>query len=191
MARPFNLLTYMQGPIPQWPTNANVEQAHMWRLLDKPENIYVAASINAQLEAARFSLDLQSAGFKVVSSWIRKNHAELAKKAKESDAERISIQKQFGRSDLLDLSNADTLIILTDVPSTSGGLHVELGYFIGSGRTNIICVGPRVNVFFWTEYVRFTPATEGLVDWLQSPDHGQRTKKSGESFAMVKSNEPL
>jgi hypothetical protein len=49
---------------------------------------------------------------------------------------------------------------------------VELGYFLGANRSNIIVVGDRPNVFYWLEDVRFTRSVDGLVEWLQSPEHG-------------------
>ena len=50
---------------------------------------------------------------------------------------------------------------------------MELGYFLGARRTNIVVVGERPNVFFWTDSVRFTPTTDGLVEWLLDESHGR------------------
>jgi hypothetical protein len=84
----------------------------------------------------------------------------------------VALDEEMGRIDVEDVLSADTLIILANQPSSSGGYHVELGLFLGAGKTNAIVVGERRNVFYWTEHVRFTHSVDGLVEWLQSPEHG-------------------
>lgn len=152
-----------------------------WRLDTIPSHIYLAASLNAQREAAMFALQLQDAGFTVTSRWIRN---DFDKKPSEPDGcaspsglvkyqKWIEFEQNWGEQNLEDLEKADTLILLTDVPSSSGGLHVELGYFLGAGLTNIVAVGQKVpNVFFCTKNVRWVTSTNGLVEWLKSPLHG-------------------
>lgn len=143
----------------------------LWTLDVKPHRIYVAASLAAQGDAAKLALQLKDAGFIVTSRWIRADFSHMIN-PNEAWAAHKAQQEQWGALDLNDLSDADTLVILANVPSSSGGFHAELGYFLGAGRKNIIAVGERPNVFFWTEDVRWKCSVNGLVEWLQSPEHG-------------------
>lgn len=154
------------------PYPEDVDRFYMWRLEDKPKNIYIAASINAVADARRLREELIAADFNVTSSWISLSHDTLKETTAKSRENHIRIATTMGERDIRDLSVADTLIALTDTPSTSGGLHVELGFFLGAKRTNIIVAGPRPNVFFWNRNIRWTPAVDGLVHWLKHPEHG-------------------
>lgn len=178
---PFLNRSYVQKKLGETPPRYAVDNEaaftyfSMWRLNRLPEKIYIAASIAAILPAAQLALQLVNAGFKVTSSWLGLDHAALKAQGEANEKDYISIQKTFGAADLRDLELADTLIVLTDIASTSGGLYVELGHFLAQGdRKNIIVVGPRLNVFFWLPCIRITPYTDGLIEWLQHPDHGKK-----------------
>jgi hypothetical protein len=123
-----------------------------------------------QGRAAQLALQLVDAGFIVTSRWLR---TDFFARPGESDWRRfVEFEECMGRIDVEDVRKSDTLIVLAHEPSASGGYHVELGMFLGAGKTNIIVVGNRPNVFYRTEHVRFTPNTKGLVEWLGSPEHG-------------------
>ena len=143
----------------------------LWRLDVKPKDIYVAASLLNQENALRFSLRLQDAGFQVTSRWLRRDFSK--KPTKDDWPAYVALEEEMGKMNVENLEAADTLVLLSDVPSTSGGFCVELGYFLGAKRTNIVVVGERPNVFFWTDSVRFTPTTDGLVEWLLDQSHGR------------------
>lgn len=143
----------------------------LWRLDVAPKNVYVAATILNQVEALRLALELQDAGFHVTSKWLRHKHA--GRPTKDDWAAHVADREWYGKLDRDDLEKSDTLIILADQPSATGGYHVELGYFLGANRSNIIVVGDRPNVFYWLEDVRYALSTEGLVEWLKDPSHGQ------------------
>ena len=142
----------------------------MWRLDVKPKDIYVAASLLNQENALRFSLRLQDAGFQVTSRWLRRDFSK--KPTKDDWPAYVALEEEMGNIDVEDVLRSDTLIILANTPSSSGGYHVELGLFLGANKPNIIVVGDRPNVFFWTDSVRYSPTTEGLVEWLKDPAHG-------------------
>lgn len=161
----------------------------MWALPTIPRNIYVAATISEQGVAARFALQLVDAGFCVTSRWLRNDFSKVPNIAELGDKINLHPQlllnqekrlweqwKQYeitwGEQDLEDLERADTLIVLAHEPSRTGGYHVELGYFLGARRDNIVVVGDRRNVFYWTSKVRWTKTTDGLVEWLGSGAHG-------------------
>jgi hypothetical protein len=167
-----DLIRALSGCPAALPDEKSVDRCQMWKLDKMPQRIYIAASINAVALAAKLWMDLEIAGFKIASSWIALDHEKLKKLAAESREDYIRIHRQMGERDFEDLTVSDTLIVLTDVPSTSGGLHVELGFYLGAKRKNIIVVGPRPNVFFWHPTIRWTPAVDGLVEWLRRPEHG-------------------
>ena len=151
--------------------NLRRNEPRLWRLETAPKKIYVAASVYNLRQAKRFARQLIGAKFQVVSSWLLAN---FSTRAKLEDWPRYAREcERYGNSDLADLAAADTLIVLTDVPSSSGGLYCELGYFLGSGKTNVVVVGQRPNVFFFTDTVRWVPNSEGLVQWLCGQEHGR------------------
>ena len=144
----------------------------LWLLDSRPKNIYVAATLGEQETAAKFALSLRDAGFHVTSRWLRKDFSDRPD-ASAGWVEYDAYEAAWGEIDLDDLRVSDTLIVLAHQPSATGGYHVELGYFLGAGRTNIIVVGERPNVFYFTSNVRYTRTTDGLVDWLRSEEHGK------------------
>lgn len=164
-------LNFVNDPVPN--RELSMVDDRLWRLDVAPKNIYVAAPLTQQGEASRFALQLMDAGFNVTSRWLRRDFS--TKPSKDNWESYKALEEEMGRIDLEDVLRSDTLIILADKPSTSGGYHVELGIFLGAGRTNIIAVGNRPNVFFWLDNVRWTIGTEGLVEWLQDPRHGKQT----------------
>jgi nucleoside 2-deoxyribosyltransferase len=146
-------------------------QPVMWRLDAVPKKIYVAAPMTEQGTAARLALQLIDAGFDVTSRWLRKDFSD--KPSKDDFSTFAKYEAEFGRIDMEDVAAADTLIVLAANASTSGGYHFELGYYLGLGKTNIVVVGDRPNVFFFTPPVRYVPSAEGLVEWLKDSEHGQ------------------
>lgn len=155
--------------------------SNLWKLDHAPRNIYVAAPMTEQIEALRFALQLVDAGFVVTSRWMRNDFS--ARPLPHHWQQWKAYEANWGENDLEDLARADTLIILAKEPSTSGGYHVELGYFLGSGKGNIIVVGDRPNVFFWTSQVRFAPNTNGLVEWLLHSAHGSISAPENQEHA--------
>jgi hypothetical protein len=154
----------------------------IWRLELPPRNIYVAASLKNQVEALRFAIQLQDAGFCVTSRWLRNDFSKKpivpdGPGPEQESAWRMwaTYEEAWGRRDVEDLEKSDTLIILASQPSSSGGFHFELGHFVGAGKKNIITVGDRPNVFFWHESVRFIKTMDGLIEWLQDSSHGTTT----------------
>jgi hypothetical protein len=81
---------------------------------------------------------------------------------------------RWGEQDLEDLRQSDTLVVLANAASTSGGYHVELGYFLGAGRENIVSVFGRPNVFYWTRNIRWLLDAKNLVAFLTDPRHGRK-----------------
>jgi hypothetical protein len=147
-------------------------QDNLWPLDKAPKNVYVAAPLTDQAVAARFADSLSRAGLTVVSRWLFNDFSARPRALDWRNYVRYEVE--WGANDLADLRMADTLVVLANGPSTSGGYHVELGYFLGANRTNIVVVGERRNVFFWHESIRYASTLAGLPSWLASGEHGRR-----------------
>ena len=170
-------------PVPT--SNLGSRDPRLWPLDYAPQCIYVAASVNNQLPALRLALRLQWEGFRVTSQWLLSDFSARPR-PNEDWSKWVQVVTEWGAKDLEDLAGADTLVLLADVPSSSGGFHVELGFFLGSGRTNIVVVGgDRPNVFFWTKTVRWVPDAEGLVEWLAGQRGGAAKFDEADPSAWV------
>lgn len=156
--------------------------SRLWRLPVKPRNIYVGASMNNTSEARRLCILLQDAGFQVTSRWLRSDYKDRPER--EDFQEFAKFEEKNGEMDIEDLERADTLILLAGVPSSAGGFHVELGYFLGAKRENIIALGDRPNVFFWTSTVRWCYDAANLIWWLRSEDHGPLASRTGDTITV-------
>ena len=93
---------------------------------------YLAGSFSSQSMLLAIMYLLQAMGHEVTSHWlIQTGNAPNPTRAK---------------MDLSDIDVADAVIVFTSIPSTTGGLWVELGYALGIGKPVYLC-GPRSNVF--------------------------------------------
>jgi hypothetical protein len=155
---------------PPW-TSMGSNDHRLWLFPVKPQGIYLAASMPEQAATSRFALQLIDAGFKVTSSWLRQDFSDKPDQGKLW-SKYAEYEAKWGATDLADLQRADTLVVLANEPSSSGGYWCELGYFLGTGRENVVFVGDRRNVFAYADAVRWAPNTAGLINWLQDGRHG-------------------
>jgi len=129
---------------------------HFWPFDSEPKNIYIAASMDNQQAALRLAFLLGRASLNVTSSWLSVDAATSNCNYDVSPQDVADMQRSAGLRDIEDLEKADTLVVLNDIESTTGGLHFEVGYFLGRGRTNVLIVnGRRDNVFFHLSPVRW------------------------------------
>ena len=161
------MITY---PINTARPKVNEGQDLLWQFPMKPQKIYVAASVIQQHAALQLALKLSRAGLQVTSRWLTFNFSEPRSAEWSDELERNEI---WGHRDIEDCEAADTLVLLSQELSTSGGYHCELGYFLGRGRENILVVGERRNVFFWHRRVRFTQQMENVLPFLLDESHGK------------------
>lgn len=93
---------------------------------------YIAASMAALDEAQELGEHLRRNFYTIItSSW----HKQPIPKPFS-----LVQQQAVGMRNISDLQEAQMLIILTDKPSSSGGLHFEHGYGIGTGKL-IVAIG--------------------------------------------------
>src|SRR5260370_40096718 len=126
-------------------------------------NIYLAASFKQKQQMLKVRRDIQTHfGHFITSRWILS--------ASENGMMDGDIRKDQSRAlrgavtDFEDIEMADLVAVFTDVPSTSVGFYVELGYAIAR-RKRIAVIGPRPNVFFtWPSIKHY----EFYSDFLKS-----------------------
>lgn len=116
--------------------------------------VYLAASWSLKHELAKARDELAGMGIEVTSRWLDAPDAESMKTADiKHSLDKAAIH---AGTDLQDIDRADVVLVITDAPSTTGGLHVEFGYAAGRGKRVLVC-GPRLNVFH--------ALTEHWPDW--------------------------
>lgn len=79
-----------------------------------------------------------------------------------------------GLRDFEDINMSHGVLLFTDVPSTSGGYHVEYGYGISRGRTMFI-IGPLLNIFHKQANYHFPDWESFKRGYLHAPSR-QSTK---------------
>lgn len=115
--------------------------------------IYIAAS---SVEHARaLAKKLTAAGHEVTSSWIKTG---FTPRGSHQDVERA----QEAKRDLMDVTAADALVLLSDEENVPGGKHVEFGYAIALGK-KVYVIGRRENIFHWHSWVTVFPNEDAFL----------------------------
>ena len=109
----------------------------------KAMKVYLAASILRREEMRAYRLDLERQGHLVTSSWLDSEEVTQVDNMTEGDQSKHYWSAQ---RDLGDIRDADTLILFTDQPSTTGGYHVEFGYAFALCKSMVV-IGPVLNIF--------------------------------------------
>jgi nucleoside 2-deoxyribosyltransferase len=122
--------------------------------------VYIAGSFTRAKELRAEAL---RCGLAVTSSWLWEEEEQLTK----HDDEVPDWQKRArAHDDLVDIDRADAVVVFTDVPSTTGGYHVEVGYALGRDIP-VVLVGPRLNVFHYDQRVWWFETLEEAARWLK------------------------
>lgn len=103
--------------------------------------VYLSGSFAARDVIAERADDLRHLGVTVTSSWL-----EEPPITHDDPAYDAWLKRARANEDVEDVRRSDMVVVFTEWPSTSGGLHVETGMAI-SERKPIMVVGPRLNVF--------------------------------------------
>lgn len=120
--------------------------------------IYLAASWRQRKRMRMIAEYLTQNGHGFTSSWIFSEDpngmgpTEIAADSDKAEA--------GGARDVHDINRADRVAVFTDIPSSTGGFHVEYGYAIGNGKP-VDVIGPRPNVFY---------ALDGMYEIRHFPD---------------------
>lgn len=129
-----------------------------------PNKVYVGASLATKTSAAVLAESLRRIGITVTSRWH--DHVGYAPTPQDTVEILESWGTQWGLNDVDDMDKANTLVLLTDVLSSSGGLWVELGYFLARLDVNILMVGKKRNVFCYHPSILHVSDPLVLVDVL-------------------------
>lgn len=106
--------------------------------------VYLAASWKSQarMRGVRDWLE-KDFGYKVQARWLDQQDQGIDTDLINKNPERAA---ECATADISDIVTADTVVLFTDEPSTTGGRHVELGLGIAFGK-HIVIVGPLENIF--------------------------------------------
>lgn len=133
--------------------------------------VYLAAPYAARDLVKNYADELTRIGVTFTSTWLTDtNELTTGALGPANDLDDITIARHI-QADFDDIDKADTLVLFTatalpDLPvgkTTSGGRHVETGYFIANhGTENVIVVGPPENVFHRARDIFLAP------DWHEA-----------------------
>ena len=125
--------------------------------------IYLAARYYRHPEMREHRAVLEKLGHEVTSHWIDIGGDGLTAATLGPDP---AAGTPHGERDLEDIRNSDALMVFSGEPSTTGGMHVELGYALGLPR-RVILVGTREHVFHCVPQIEWHPSWEALVaEWM-------------------------
>jgi len=116
-------------------------------------NIYVAASFRARTRARRVAKRLALAGFNCVQGWTRRRKSAMS-------------LELCAYRDLYDLGFAHMLVLLTEEPSTAGGMDFETGFAFASGIP-VALIGPRRSAFHHMAEIEHFDTVGDFLQWAQ------------------------
>lgn len=119
---------------------------------------YIAASWSAKEIVKTATELLTDLGVTCTNRW--QDH-------KESDS-----QSEQAFADIDDISRADSLVVLTQWPSTQGGFHWETGYAYARGK-RIIVVGKRGTIFHYLPSVVHYSTFDLFIDAVRKGKYGR------------------
>lgn len=102
--------------------------------------VYIAAPFSARDRARELKDLLEAAGHVTTSSWITSHLSDYD----QLTPEQLKVEAQH---DARGVQRADAVVLINNEgPSTSGGMHVEIGLALGWAKP-IILVGPKTCLF--------------------------------------------
>lgn len=99
--------------------------------------VFIAASYAAIKDAREVAVQLEMRGHEVTSSWLNEPFDHF-----EEDWQKMAC----ATIDFHDVERSDAFVVLTEVPSSSGGFHTEIGMALGM-RIPVYVLGPRNNIY--------------------------------------------
>lgn len=113
--------------------------------------IYIATRFSNRQKALDIAAKLLIASHTIASSWIYSDHGYSGE---AGDAGYNDYCVEATSRDLADVDLADALLVLTEgCEKVPGGMHIEVGYALGKGKT-VFLLGPAVNIFYRLPEVR-------------------------------------
>jgi nucleoside 2-deoxyribosyltransferase len=125
---------------------------------------YLAASWKTRPRMRQHARELAEMGHEVTSTWIANEASEGMKAADIAAQPARALRGAY--ADMAQIRAADTVVVFSEIPSTTGGLHWEAGYATGLNKP-VVLIGDPPNVFFvLPSYGRFKTWEEFKV-WLK------------------------
>lgn len=127
--------------------------------------IYVAATYSRRKELLTAIVKpLHAAGHEVTSSWLLEDYGDDVL-GRDSLQDNPALGAEAARICYADIDRAEVFVVLTDVPSSTGGYLCELGWAQGRGKL-IEIVGPIDTIFCCRPGdVRHATLTDFLQEW--------------------------
>lgn len=120
--------------------------------------LYLAAPFSHKIIMQKYREQLKERGYEVTSRWIDTPAGVTEFTSEQADHE--------GTTDLQDIDAAWACIFFTDVPSTTGGMHVEFGYALAQSKVTIL-VGKPVNIFHKKAMYQFNTWEDFLKGYVR------------------------
>lgn len=134
--------------------------------------VYIAAPYAARAQAKAYADELHRMGIAVTARWLDEDHEINGTTIGAASGLTDEQASQHAGNDIDDIGKADTFVVLTEsacrkalngLPSTSGGRHVETGWFLATrGAGHVIVVGDPENIFHRLRLVTV------VVDWHEA-----------------------
>lgn len=122
--------------------------------------IYLGASWPQRETMRNIADHLRAIGHSCTSTWI---HSESPTGMNAADvAVDPDRARKGGNRDIVDILEADMVAIFTDIPSSTGGFHVEYGFALGCHKL-IAIVGPQPNVFYSLSRINVTRHKDAIA----------------------------
>ncbi|SRR6266487_2385069 len=135
--------------------------------------LYLAAAFTEAQRMRRYRDELRKTGHHVTSRWID-SHEEWVPEGIVAKSPELA--QGYAIDDIADIMSADAMILFTDVPSTTGGYHVEFGAALMIGKI-IILIGQRNNIFQAYEGVEQFDTWAKFIEYVRSV-HASSTQRS-------------
>lgn len=126
-------------------------------------NFYLASRFKTVSTVNKIADQLEALGHGVISTWHRQ---EALAPMPYSDPRYAQHASDVANRDLIELIDADALVIYTEsCEQTPGGLWVEFGYALALHK-RIFLVGPQINVFCYQAEVQICKTPEAFINTI-------------------------
>jgi hypothetical protein len=122
--------------------------------------IYIASSFKNALEVRELADKLRQAGFTALCAWAYTDFATSGQFIPDNNEDSVLEALR----DLDEIEEADGVVYYSNgIPSTTGGLHFEMGYGFGTDK-QIAVLGKRESVFYFLPTIDHFNTVEELIN---------------------------
>ena len=122
--------------------------------------IYIASSFKNAAVIRMLAVQLKHAGFEVLCDWAYTKFADEGQLIPDDNEDSILEALR----DIAQIDEADGVVFFNNgIPSTTGGLHFEMGYAFAAGKY-VAVLGKQESVFYFLPSIDHFDTTEELID---------------------------